>query len=76
MMRQELSIVLIAHNEEKVVGKLIDGLLANYREKILEIVDVDDVFCDSLVLRGLVSLRLDHLKLALLRGDLELRAAY
>ena len=47
MMRQELSIVLIAHNEEKVVGKLIDGLLANYREKILEIVVVDDVSTDK-----------------------------
>jgi len=46
-MKEELSVILIAHNEEDVIGKLIDGLLANYREKILEIVVVDDVSTDG-----------------------------
>jgi len=46
MMKESLSIVLIAHNEEGVIGKVIDGLFANYRDKILELVVVDDVSTD------------------------------
>ncbi|MDD5136878.1 MAG: glycosyltransferase family 2 protein [Candidatus Omnitrophica bacterium] len=46
-MREELSIVTIAHNEEEVIGRVVDDLLANYREKILELVIVDDVSTDK-----------------------------
>ena len=47
MMKEDLSIVLIAHNEEGTIGKMIDGLLANYYDKILELVIVDDVSSDK-----------------------------
>ena len=46
-MKEDLSIVTIAHNEEGVIGKVIDELLANYREKILELIIVDDVSTDK-----------------------------
>jgi glycosyltransferase involved in cell wall biosynthesis len=46
MMKEDLSIVTIAHNEEKVIGKTIDGLLSNYRDKILELIIVNDVSSD------------------------------
>ena len=47
MIKEDLSVVLIAHNEEEAIGKVIDGLLANYREKILEVIVVDDVSTDK-----------------------------
>ena len=47
MIKEEISVVLIAHNEEKVIGKSIDGLLENYRDKILEVIVVDDVSTDK-----------------------------
>ena len=47
MMKESLSIILIAHNEEGVIGSVIDGLLANYRDKILEVIVVDDVSTDK-----------------------------
>ncbi len=47
MIKENLSIVMIAHNEEEVIGKAIDGLLLNYREKILELIVVDDVSTDN-----------------------------
>ena len=46
-MKEELSIVLIAHNEEEIIGRVIDGLISNYRDKILELVVVDDVSTDK-----------------------------
>ena len=47
MMQENLSVVLIALNEEEVIGKVIDSLLSNYREKILEIIVVNDVSTDK-----------------------------
>ncbi|MDO8525091.1 MAG: glycosyltransferase family 2 protein [Candidatus Omnitrophota bacterium] len=47
MMEESLSVVLIAHNEEGTIGRIIDGLLAHYREKIFEIIVVDDVSTDT-----------------------------
>ena len=47
MMKEDLSIVAIAHNEEEVIGNVIDELLANFREKILELVIVDDGSIDK-----------------------------
>jgi dolichol-phosphate mannosyltransferase len=41
-MEHNLSIMLIAHNEEQNVGAMIGGLLKNYDKEILEIVVVDD----------------------------------
>lgn len=47
MIKESISIVTIAHNEEEVIGKTLDGLFANYRDKILEAVVVDDVSTDK-----------------------------
>lgn len=46
-MKENLSIVLIAHNEEAVIGRMIDGLLANYDNELLEIIAVDDSSADN-----------------------------
>jgi len=46
-MRENLSVVLIAHNEEKNIGKMIDGLLRSYGREILEIIVVDDASTDK-----------------------------
>lgn len=46
-MKQNLSIILIAHNEEAVIGRMIDGLLDNYDEELLEIIVVDDTSIDN-----------------------------
>jgi outer membrane protein TolC len=47
IIKESLSIVLIAHNEETVIGKVLEGLLANYRDKMLELVVVDDASTDG-----------------------------
>lgn len=47
MMKENLSILLIAHNEEDVIGKVAAGLVEKYREKILEVIVVDDASTDS-----------------------------
>ena len=47
MMKESLSVILIARNEEGTIGKVIDGLLKNYREKIFEIIVIDDVSTDT-----------------------------
>lgn len=47
MIKENLSVVLIAHNEEGVIGRVVDGVLSNYRDKILEVIVVDDVSTDS-----------------------------
>jgi glycosyltransferase involved in cell wall biosynthesis len=41
-MRETLSVILIAHDEEKAIGQMIDGLLRHYDQEILEIIVVDD----------------------------------
>ncbi len=46
-MKGNLSIVLIAHNEEEVIGEMIDGLLTNYDKELLEIIAVDDSSADN-----------------------------
>ena len=47
MIKEEISVVTIAHNEEGVIGKSIDGLFENYRDNILELIVVDDVSTDK-----------------------------
>ena len=37
-----VSVILIAHNEEQAIGRMLEGLLANYDQEILEIIVVDD----------------------------------
>jgi len=46
-MKENLSIILIAHNEEAVIGQMIDGLLDNYDKELLEIIVVDDTSRDN-----------------------------
>jgi len=46
-MKENLSIILIAHNEEAVIGRMVDGLLDNYDEELLEIIAVDDASIDN-----------------------------
>lgn len=46
-MKENLSIVLIAHNEEAVIGRMIDGLLDNCDKELLEIIVVDDTSTDN-----------------------------
>ncbi len=41
-----LSVILIAHNEEQAIGRMLEGLLANYDQEILEIIVVDDASND------------------------------
>ena len=45
-MEENLSVVLIAHNEEQSIGAMLEGLLAKYRPEILEIIVVDDASTD------------------------------
>ena len=42
-----LSVVLIAHNEEQAIGRMLEGLLASYDQEILEIIVVDDASKDG-----------------------------
>ncbi|HEV3244470.1 MAG TPA: glycosyltransferase family 2 protein [Chthoniobacterales bacterium] len=42
-----LSVILIAHNEEQAIGRMLEGLLANYDQEILEIIVVDDASRDG-----------------------------
>lgn len=46
-MDKNLSVVLIAHNEEVCIGRMIEGLLSRYDREILEIVVVDDASTDK-----------------------------
>lgn len=45
-MQNNLSIILIAHNEEKTIAQIIDGLFKNYKDEILEVIVVDDASTD------------------------------
>lgn len=47
MINGNLSILLIAHNEEAIIGKMIEGLVSNYKNRLLEIVVVDDSSTDK-----------------------------
>jgi glycosyltransferase involved in cell wall biosynthesis len=45
-MQENLSVILIAHNEEQSIGAMLEGLLAKYGREILEIIVVDDASAD------------------------------
>ncbi len=45
-MKNNLSAVLIAHNEEGNIGRMIEGLLENYHDELLEIIVVSDSSTD------------------------------
>jgi len=46
-MREALSAILIAHDEESAIGLMLEGLLVTYDRKLLEIIVVDDVSTDQ-----------------------------
>jgi len=46
-MKENLSVILIAHNEEAVIGGMVDGLLKNYDKELLEVIAVDDSSTDN-----------------------------
>ncbi len=46
-MREVLSTILIAHNEESAIGLMLEGLLASYNQELLEIIVVDDASTDQ-----------------------------
>lgn len=46
-MKENLSVIVIAHNEEKVIGRMIEGLLSNYDKEIMELIVVDDNSTDK-----------------------------
>src|SRR5260370_33271179 len=41
-MRETLSVILIAHDEEQAIGLMLEGLLKTYDREILEVMVVDD----------------------------------
>ena len=45
--KQNLSIIIIAHNEEENIGKMIEGLLKHYNDTIGELIVVDDASRDN-----------------------------
>jgi len=45
-MRETLSIILIAHDEEQAIGPMLEGLLKTYDREILEVMVVDDASQD------------------------------
>lgn len=48
-MREILSVILIAHNEEQAIGPMLEGLSRTYDREILEIIVVDDASSDRTV---------------------------
>lgn len=46
-MKKNLSVILIAHNEESNIARMIEGLIESYEKEILEIVVVDDYSSDK-----------------------------
>jgi dolichol-phosphate mannosyltransferase len=46
-MKETLSVILIAHNEERAIGPMLEGLLATYGPEILEVIVVDDASTDQ-----------------------------
>ena len=63
-MNKNLSVVIIAHNEEQNIGKVTEALEASYQKEILEIVVVDDNSTDGTarIVEGLKK-RYDNLRL-------------
>ena len=47
MIKEKISFVLIAHNEETVIGRMVEGLLSRDRDKMLEIIVIDDSSTDD-----------------------------
>jgi dolichol-phosphate mannosyltransferase len=45
-MRETLSVILIAHDEEQAIGPMLEGLLKTYDHEILEVIVVDDASND------------------------------
>jgi glycosyltransferase involved in cell wall biosynthesis len=45
-MLDNLSVILIAHNEEQGIGAMLEGLLRNYDREILEVLVIDDASTD------------------------------
>src|SRR5438270_2884883 len=45
-MRETLSVILIAHDEEQAIGPMLEGLLKTYDREILEVMVVDDAAQD------------------------------
>src|SRR5712691_8091421 len=45
-MRETLSVILIAHDEEQAIGPMLEGLLKTYDREILEVMVVDDASQD------------------------------
>ncbi len=46
-MKETVSVILIAHNEEQAIGPMLEGLLATYDREILEVIVVDDASTDN-----------------------------
>jgi dolichol-phosphate mannosyltransferase len=46
-MQETLSVILIAHNEERAIGPMLEGLLRAYDREILETIVVDDASTDG-----------------------------
>ncbi|MGD0336163.1 MAG: glycosyltransferase [Candidatus Omnitrophota bacterium] len=46
-MKNELSVILIAHDEQENIDSMLEGLLSNYSNEILEIIVVDDASTDK-----------------------------
>ena len=46
-MREALSAILIAHDEESAIGLMLEGLLGGYDSELLEIIVVDDASTDQ-----------------------------
>lgn len=46
-MKETLSVILIAHNEERAIGPMVEGLLKTYRAELLEVIVVDDASDDQ-----------------------------
>ena len=46
-MKEALSVILIAHNEERAIGLMLEGLLKSYNPELLEVIVVDDASNDQ-----------------------------
>ena len=46
-MKESLSVILIAHNEEQAIGPMLEGLLKSYDAELLEAIVVDDASTDQ-----------------------------
>lgn len=47
MIYQNLSVILIAHNEERIIADMIEGLIRDCSKEILELIVVDDASTDK-----------------------------